>query len=249
MNASQIDAEITNEESHVVPYVSGSIKLASLSAFGELGALALHNNIGTNRSVLIPFLNMSEHQTLRCIGKNERPTHEVDEAFGVRFTTGGVREVNAGFNRIFGAIEDDSEIVIRDFQVNILVPKQSEVGGQIDTRIKLYHYEVLTGDHKTDIASFRSCLKAGSYLQNGHVVEAILASTVMPSWGANEFDLPKGIVDEVKWLGASYLTKNTRGNLFPQLTPVVEQLQRDHDNVGMRESNPHWGALAGLGGL
>jgi len=248
MNASQIDAEMDNEESHVVPYVSGSIKLANIDSIGKLGFFSLNNNIGTNRSVAIPFIDIPSESTLRCIAEIDRLPRDFAEAFGVGLTIGGVRDVNSAFSKAFPD-SDDISCSVSDYQVNILVPKKSEVGSQIDNRIRTYHYEILTGAAKTDIATFRSCIKAGGFLQNGHIVEAILSNTVFSVWNTKEFDMPNGIVNQVKWLGASYLTKNTRGNLFPQLSPLVAELQRSHANKGMRDSNPNWGALAGLGSL
>ena len=80
----------------------------------------------------------------------------------------------------------------------------------------------------------------------GHILEVLLNATIAKVWDTTELDCSSRVTRDWRWLGAQYLTKNTRGNLFPQLVPQITQIMRDEEMALMKGSNEEWGALAAL---
>lgn len=251
MQASQVDETITNEDSIVVPFTSGRI-LASLSGGLDIGAVSLNNNMGSNKSIILPMCQEREIGTLTVPKQGEQPEFEVPQWFADLVEGYGPntpKNVRGVMRNIMTNMErDEFELTIdREYQTNILVPADHENAFYKEApNVALNHlrYEILAGKPDTDYADYRDVVSAKEFRQNGHILEATLRSTLMKAWAVDEIDLPYALCRDLRWLGAQYLTKNTRGNLFPQLKPTVEEYVRHIEAEQMKGRNEEWGALA-----
>lgn len=254
MIASQADPGITNEGSLVIPLVTGRL----VAQFPEeeretvFGLLSIHNELGSNKSVMLPMYREPDISTLTIA-----TSPPIDEVGAPSWFVEACQEVSpqnpravkaslAKFAKM--AAEGSGEMRIsRDIQLNALIPSDSSfLKAQPINAVKMISYEVLSGHLGSDVANYRRVVPAGDYLQNGHMVEAILNSSIMPAWGCDELDLPYSLCRDLRWLGAQYLNKNTRGNLFPQLCPMIEEMIRQEEIKQMAGMNESWGALSAL---
>lgn len=258
MIASQVDETITNEDSYVVPFISGrmvgtmrdgSESLESINC----GLLSVHNELGSNKSILLPLVAEIGIKTLTVLTKGETcdkfPTWLTHAITSSEPNT--TKAVNKHFANIYAGMDDEDGLIDRAFQVNILAAKDDpEIFSSHPSQlIKRLSYEILTGDPSSGIAHYRKVVAAKDFIQNGHVIEALVSETLMVPWACKEFDMPYSLCRDLRWFGAQYLTKNTRGNLTPQLRPLFEQQRQQMEAEFMRDTNEEWGALSALSAI
>lgn len=258
MIAAQVKPDFHNEGCIVVPVVTGQIA----AQFDEeknqdlFGVMSVHNELGGNKSVILPLYRLSEISTLVINPLGEKFREESACANTPDWftkacnlpsqTASSSRAIRNLMKEIVANMGTDTPIN-RDIQLNILVPEADEVHKKQPAKaIESLQYEILSGEAGADMATYRRVYNATDFYENGHLLEAILSSTLMPAWQVTELDMPYSTCRDVRWLGAQYLSKNTRGNLFPQLMPIIEshlKIKVDKQMMGMNEN---WGALGFL---
>ncbi|WP_339119001.1 hypothetical protein [Halomonas sp. BMC6] len=255
MIASQVSSDFTNEDKLVVPIASGRLvgEFDEHPSVALFGAVSIHNELGSNKSVLLPLYRPEGEASLLAAALGQAAPGSVDsvkpEWFGLACTnsaSGSQRVIDGTMKAIVTSMGADTPIN-RSFQVNLLVDKNEDLSRkQPSAAIKTISYEILSGDAEADLATYRRVYPADEFVENGHLLEAVLSCTMMPAWQCKNFDMPYSICRDVRWLGAQYLTKNTKGNLFPQLLPVIENTLRQARDREMQGMNEHWGALGFL---
>lgn len=247
MIASQVDPSYTNDAYTVIPFVTAElIAEAPENADSEdYGLIAIHNHLGSNKSILIALERIAGIRTMRALSSNKEVNDEVPSWFANALSVSGGDSPRAVKNR-FQTAKDSADFgLCMDIQVNVLVPKDLDINaGTTASKLTSMQYEILTGKSGTDFANTRHVMSVKEYAQNGHVVEAMMECGMMSFWDCEAFDMSYSLCQEVRWLGAQYLTKNTRGNFFPQITPILEDLARQAENAKMSEVNDQWGALS-----
>tara|TARA_B100000929_G_scaffold284182_1_gene266134 strand:- start:1347 stop:2132 length:786 start_codon:yes stop_codon:yes gene_type:complete len=255
MIASQVNPDFQNEDKLVLPVASGRL----IGEFEEetdiplFGAVSIHNELGNNKSVLLPLYRAENEATLIATALGQVAPDSIKSLQPEWFNKacensacGGRRVVDGGIKTIFTSMGSDAPIN-RSYQVNLLIDKADDLSRkQPSAAIKSLSYEILTGEAEADLATYRRVYPMDEFVENGHMLEAVLRCTMMPVWHCKNFDMPYSICRDVRWLGAQYLTKNTKGNLFPQLLPIIDDVLRQARDREMQGMNEHWGALGFL---
>lgn len=258
MIASQVDTAINNDGLIIVPTISCQIA-AQFSEEPEdslYGIISIHNDLGSSKSIMLPAYREahSERLTINHLNTKSEPSEKSNAPDWflnacLASEINSPKNVKASMQTVVANM--GAEIPIhRDIQLNILVPEDEKFLKKHPTDLLPYlQLEILSGEVGTDLATYRRVYNGDEFDENGHFLEAILSCTLMPAWQTKEFDLPYSICREARWLGAQYLSKNTRGNLIPQLTPIVESHFKKIIDSRMSSMNEHWGALGFLSSL
>lgn len=244
---------------HAIPYVSGAIvahvedEVDTEEGGGDLfGAVEIHNELSSGKSVLMPVaLNHETRLASVICGDSQMPasapqwfkTITEDPAAGIK-----KRECRRVMQDIGEIVESEGVAFTRmNFEIEIMVPKDAadnvlKANGSEKMNDLVYRIKEV-GDGKSLVIAID---EMKTYMQNGHVFEMIMRHLLGRFWDYKDIDMPYQMCRNIRWLSASYLTKNTRGNLMPQITPIIEGVIKELEMAEMREGNSEWGALAAL---
>lgn len=249
---------IAGDDSHfVIPYVNGVVLayVADDAEEGEcdlFGAIEIHNEVANSKSVLMPVALDYRSRIASVISdQNTAPESAPgwfkaitkDPASGIK-----KRECKKAMHEIAECIESEGMPFVRmEFEIDILVPKdKARTTLLANGNDKLDHlkYQIReVGGGKSLVIGEK---EMKSYMQNGHIFELIMEKLLGQFWDYQEVDMPYGMCRNIRWLSASYLSKSTRGNLMPQLMPILEGMLKEVEMKEMREGNSEWGALSAL---
>ncbi|BBI61616.1 hypothetical protein HSBAA_29220 [Vreelandella sulfidaeris] len=176
MEAAQIKPEYTNEDSYVVPFVTARLLGEFPDSTGKspimdgifLGALAIHNELGSNKSALLPlYQDQDSSNTLKAVYHANIPTFlpEWFRIFSANFSRPEspkkVREYTEEIATSFG----DRLAINRSLQVNILVPRDATnfISLPLSDKLKQMRYEILIGNPQDDVAETRQVVDAKGF--------------------------------------------------------------------------------------
>lgn len=247
-------SEPTHEETatgHMirVPFVEGEIACSfDADRTNDFGIMSLHNKLGSNKSIVLPLLVEKGISTIMV--PTDSSAAEYDEGWFRNALNAcqpaPVKAVKTAFDALVEEGRDHLSF-LRCYQVNVMAQlgKDGKIVEKGD-RLHSFTYEILTGVHMRDGAENRCEVPMWDFKGNGHVVEALVSRALCPTFGAEEFDMPYSVARELRWLGSQYLRKMTRGNFFPQINPIIDEIVRRIESDMMRGSNEEWGALSAL---
>ncbi|MFP5300072.1 hypothetical protein R2R70_02500 [Cobetia sp. SIMBA_158] len=249
---------IASDNSHfVIPYVNGVV-LAHVTDDAEegecdlFGAIEIHNEVANSKSVLMPVTLDHRARTASVICDPALKPESSPSWFAeiTKDPAAGIkkRECKKAMHEVAEDIESEGIPFVRmEFEIDILVPKDKARNVLLaNGNDKLNHlsYQIReVGGGKSLVIGEK---EMKSYMQNGHVFELIMEKLLGQFWEYQEVDMPYSMCRSIRWLSASYLTKSTRGNLMPQIMPIIEGMLKDVEMQEMREGNSEWGALSAL---
>jgi len=240
-----------------IPFVEGEMACtAREEATQQFGFMSLHNKLGSNKSILLPLMADTLSSFLGVVTKDDPGSYDGWFGEAIRCSAPGpTKAIRNAYNELLMKAEDAT--LQRSYQVNVLAKLDDGIqivnngqsnpsAGTYPDRLSAFDYEILVGLHRKDGASWRNLVCMDRFKGNGHVVEALMTSTLCGYWGVKEFDLPYSLARQLRWLGAQYLRKQTRGNFFPQINPTIDDIAKSIEAGQMKCNNDEWGALAAL---
>ena len=246
------------DDSHfVIPYVNGVVlaHVADDVEEGEgdlLGAIEIHNEVANSKSVLMPVKLDYRTKTASVVCEPSGVFPSMPSWFTemAGSASNGIkkRECKKAMHQVAESVEDEGFPFVRmEFQIDILVPKdkaRAVLTANVNDKMNHLSYLVREVGGGKSLVVGQKELK--SYMQNGHIFELIMEKLLGQFWEYLDVDMPYSMCRNIRWLSASYLTKSTRGNLMPQIMPVIEGMLKDIEMEAMREGNSEWGALSVL---